>query len=104
MGLTINFDNGGDQTVFGGDVGSNKAWGNFCRWINAIQDEGFTGLNQLCEHGWTNHPQDVAKELRTALERFETDQYIKGTAETILQLIADRCPKESKGIYCSRGS
>lgn len=101
MTMTVQFDDGKGGLVYGGDLGTTKAWGNFSRWVDSLPLEGHEALVTLVEHGWTNDPEALKRQLGQALGAArEITANVRHTGEVLLAAF-ERMPAASEGAYVS---
>ena len=70
------------------EVSSNLGWRDFSRWVESLK--GASDLKHLCEHGWDEDLDAVAKQLEEGLRDHPPRRDVKPIAEGLLGLLADR--------------
>lgn len=77
MSYYAQFDNGG-----GNDVATNSGWLDFSNWVEEL--EGADELRHLTDYGWSEHLDDVAAELESAIEAGDPAPDVASTAQGLL--------------------
>lgn len=79
MSIYLTID--GSEPAF---LSSNQGYGDFCRWVDTLDDAD--AVKHLCEYGWYEPLEDVAKETVKALKNSPPDKNTQRVAESLLEL------------------
>lgn len=97
MSVYASFDDGpGEQ------LASNLGWGDFCRWVDELDHEKFSGLTHLREHGYVDDLSGLAEELERAVAHVEPKA--EGLTDTIKHFIEMiNANSDSEAVFVNDG-
>ena len=62
---------------------SNTGWGDFCRWVDALDAQKFEPLVHLREYGWIDKPVELARVIEAAFKSRSPVADVRAVAETV---------------------